>query len=110
MKRPKYNNKKTVLDGIKFDSLSESKRYTQLKWMEKAGEIKGLELQPPYPIVIDGFKVCTYKADFKYRDAATDDLVVEDVKSVYTAKLPIYRLKKKLVWAVYKIDVKEVMM
>jgi hypothetical protein len=66
--------------------------------MEQAGEIKNLILQPSYPIVIAGKKICTYRADFSYFDGSK--FVVEDVKSRPT-KTPIYRLKKKLVEATF---------
>ena len=38
----KYNARKTVVDGIKFDSKKEAARYSELKLMEKAGEIYNL--------------------------------------------------------------------
>ena len=38
----KYNSRKTVLDGIKFDSVKEAKRYAELKLMERAGVISHL--------------------------------------------------------------------
>lgn len=34
-KRFKYNNIPTIIDGIKFDSKAEGKRYTDLKLLEK---------------------------------------------------------------------------
>ena len=43
--RNKYGNKKTVVDGITFDSRKEAKRYQELKLLEKAGEIKDLRRQ-----------------------------------------------------------------
>lgn len=35
----KYNNHKTIVDGIKFDSIREAERYQELKLLETAGEI-----------------------------------------------------------------------
>jgi len=106
MKKNKYNAKKTIIDGIKFDSKKEAARYTELKLMEKGGVIRDLELQPRFDIVINGMKVCYYRADFSYMESG--ELVVEDVKSSYTAKLPVYRLKNKLMKAVHNITIKEV--
>lgn len=40
----KYNNRKTTVDGIKFDSIREAERYQELKLLEEAGEISHLEL------------------------------------------------------------------
>ena len=51
----KYRNRKTTIDGIAFDSKAEARRYAELKLLERAGEIKDLELQPKYRL-LDGFK------------------------------------------------------
>ena len=64
--RNKYKAVKTTIDGITFDSKREAKRYTELKILEKAGYITHLELQPEYPITINGIKLCKYIADFRY--------------------------------------------
>jgi hypothetical protein len=103
MTRSKYNARKTEVDSHTFDSLAESRRYSELKLLEKAGEISGLELQPRYPIVVNGVKVCEYRADFRYFDRGQQ--VVEDVKGFRT---DVYQLKKKLVKACYLIDIMEV--
>lgn len=102
----KYRNKKVTVNGIKFDSIKESRRYFDLTMLERAGEISQLELQPKYYLSINGVKVCSYTADFKYRDKS-GALVVEDVKSPATAKNPVYRLKKKLMFAIYGIEIQE---
>lgn len=83
-------------DGTWFASKAECRRYEELRLLERAGEIRQLQIQPRFPIVIDGVKVCTYVADFAYVDR--DKRTVEDVKGVRT---PLYRLKKKLAEAVY---------
>ena len=41
----KYRSKRTVIDGITFDSKKEANRYCELKLLEKSGEIKNLDLQ-----------------------------------------------------------------
>lgn len=94
----KYKAKKVVIDGILFDSKAEAARYGQLRLLERAGEIRNLEIHPKFPITINGEKVCTYVADFAYFTA--NERVVEDVKSKPT-KTPVYRLKRKLVTALY---------
>jgi len=103
--RSKYNNKKTVVDGITFDSMKEARRYTELKLMEKGKAIYDLMIQPKFPIIVSGVKVCTYIADFAYRDKATSVTIIEDVKGV---KTPVYNLKKKLMKAVHDIEVTEI--
>lgn len=100
----KYNARKTVVDGIQFDSIRESKRYGELKLLERAGEIRNLKIHHKYDIVVNRQKVCTYASDFDYY---TKDNwhIVEDVKGV---KTPVYRLKKKLMKALYNIDIQEI--
>lgn len=95
----KYRNVPTVVDGITFASKREAKRYAELKLLEKAKQIRGLELQPKFPCIVDGKKVCTYIADFGYWEG--EGHTVEDVKSPASARNPTYRLKKKLVEALY---------
>lgn len=109
-KRPfvKYNNVKTEIDGIIFDSKKEANRYLELKILERAGAVRCLEIQVPFNIAVNDVKICTYKADFTYqRKKILDDgweYIVEDVKGV---KTPIYNLKKKLMFACFKIKILE---
>ena len=100
----KYKNVKTTVDGITFDSRKEAARYCNLKLLQKAGEISELELQPRYPLTVNGVIVATYIADFRYVKKGFINYTVEDVKGV---KTPVYRLKKKLMKAIYKIDILE---
>lgn len=102
--RNKFGAKKTIVDGIRFDSMAEAKRYGELKLLARAGEIHDLEIHPRYPLDVKGTRVCTYVADFVYRDTR-GTLHVEDVKGMRTA---LFILKKKLMQAVWGIDVEEV--
>lgn len=103
-KRAKYNAKKTVVDGIKFDSKKESERYSVLKLLERSGQIGGLKLQVVFLLSVNGILVCRYIADFVYNDA-NGNQVVEDCKGFKTRE---YELKRKLMKAVFDIDIKEV--
>lgn len=103
----KFHARKTTLDGITFDSLSESRRYSELKILERVGEISNLAVHPSFPIVVNDKKVCSYIADFAYVDSDGRE-VVEDVKSPATRKLPAYRLKRKLMIACYGVTISEV--
>ncbi len=103
-KRHKYGARPVVIDGIRFDSTAEGTRYWELRRLERAGEITALELQPVYPLVVQGVRIGAYVGDFRYRDAASR-IVVEDVKGIRTA---MYRWKKKHVKAQYGIDIREV--
>ncbi len=107
----KYGAIPTTVEGIRFQSKAEAHRYLELRLLEKAGEIKGLELQPSFPIHVAHHRggeltqVCVYKADFRYREGPRGLLKVEDVKGVCT---PVYKLKKKMVEAQYGIQITEI--
>jgi hypothetical protein len=105
----KYKNVRTR----GFASKREAARYDELKLLEKAGEICALQCQVKFPLQVEGKLICTYIADFCYRlknekfsnnEELVGELVVEDVKGVRT---PIYRLKAKLMKAVYGIKILE---
>ena len=107
----KYNNKKTTIDGITFDSKKEAQRWCDLKTLEKAGVIFGLERQTPFELqpafMWKGKKqrAIIYKADFTYyRDGA---YVIEDVKSKITKNEKVYKMKKKMM-AYRGYEIKEV--
>lgn len=106
-KPSKYRNRKVTLDGIEFDSAKESRRWVELKAMQQAGLIKDLRTQYSVKCVVNGVFVCEWIADFVYTDIKACKTVLEDVKSEVTRKLPVYQLKKKLVWATQKIEIKE---
>lgn len=101
----KYHNIKTERDGYIFDSKKEAARYQELVLLQLAGVIADLELQPKYDLLVNGVKIGTYMADFRYKDIATDETIVEDAKGVRTA---LYRRSKKHMKAQYGIDIKEV--
>lgn len=103
----KYHNKKVIYNGIKFDSKKEKSRYITLKQLERAGIIKDLELQPKF-LLLDTihykgktYPKTYYKADFKYFDNEKGKYIVEDVKSLITAKDKAYRLKIKMLLTKY---------
>ena len=132
VKSPKYKNTKCEYDGIVFDSRKEGIRYQELKMLERAGDIKNLELQKVYELIPAqfetvetgefykvGFKkglpkfkrVCvekavTYKADFVYT-TRFGEIVVEDTKSEAT-KTTEYIIKRKLMLYIHGIKIKEI--
>lgn len=110
-KKSKYGAKRTVVEGIKFDSKKEANRWVQLRAMEEIGLIKELVRQPAFPLakVIDGTdyvvrtpcgRCMSYFADFAYYQEGK--LIVEDVKGIDT---PVSRLKRAIVKMFYGIDV-----
>jgi hypothetical protein len=105
-KRPhKYGATAVTIDGIRFASKKEGKRYAELKLLAKAGEINGLEIQPALPVQSpNGTLIFTYKADFSYWTKG-GQRVIEDVKGVRT---PVYLLKKKIIEALYGFEIVEI--
>lgn len=49
--------KPTEVDGFKFDSRAEARRYGTLKLMQAAGEVHMLRVHPKLPLVINGRKL-----------------------------------------------------
>lgn len=87
-----------------FDSKKEWLRFEELKLLEKAGEVSGIEKQVPFVLYgKNGNKICTYKADFVYLDHGVK--VIEDVKSSFTAKFPVFRIKWKLMEDLFKYEI-----
>ena len=107
IKASKYHNRKTEFAGRVFDSRKEADRYQELLWMQQAGLIQDLELQPRYDLIVNGHKLGFYRGDFRYKEVATDSVILEDVKSPAT-RTAVYRLKKKLVKALYGVEIIEV--
>lgn len=99
-RRNKYGNKKTVIDGITFDSKKEASRYVDLSLLERIEEISDLELQPKFEIIPainwngKRLRARYYIADFKYKQKGI--VIVEDVKSEISKKIPVYTLKRQL--------------
>lgn len=119
--RNKYGAKKTIIDGIEFDSKKEAWRYNELKLMESVGEISNLKLQREFVLIpnqyamVDGKRKCIergikYIADFVYR-TKDGKWVVEDVKGYRDPKSAGYAkfvLKRKLMLYIHGIRIKEV--
>lgn len=100
----KYHNTKTTLDGIKFDSKRESKRYSELLLLERGKVIKDLELQPEFILQLpftdamgNKHRAITYRADFQYKEKGK--IIVEDCKGMRT---DVYKIKKKLFLYAYQ--------
>lgn len=101
-KRSKYGAVRVTIDGLNFDSKREGEVYCELKLRERAGEICNVELQKPFPILIGGFLVGTYKSDFAYHEIKSRKDVVIDVKGFDT---PLSKFKRKCVKAQYGVEV-----
>ena len=107
--RQKYGAIPLVVDGVRFASSREARRYGELRLLERAGQIWDLTLQPEFHLHAAGRPddpselVGKYRGDFAY--ATKEGTIVEDVKGVRT---PLYRWKKKHVEIEYGIRIVEV--
>jgi len=92
--RPKYRNRKTIVDGLVFDSKREANRWALLRIQQRDGVIFDLRRQVEYELVPKqvGERPVKYVADFVYVTRA-GTVVVEDVKGVKTRD---YVIKRKL--------------
>lgn len=125
-KRSKYGNTKVKTeDGLVFDSKKEKERYDKLLEMEREGKIWNLRRQVEYlllPAVTETvpvqlktkvkykevtlYRETNYKADFVYIEDGEE--IVEDVKASKWFQDPVYKLKKKLMYMIHHIKIKEV--
>lgn len=94
----KFNNKKVIVNGLKFDSKMESEFYEYLLELKKQGLIEDFTLQPEF-VLQEGFKKrgisflpIKYKADFQVFLPDGTDYVV-DIKGFETAD---FKIKKKM--------------
>ena len=99
----KYRAQATWVDNIRFASKREAARYQELRLMEKAGLIRELDIQPRFPIKLNGVMICMYVGDFRYLNDK-GEIVIEDVKGIRTAS---YKIKAKLMLALYGITILE---
>jgi len=111
MAKNKFNAKKIIIDGHKFDSIKEGRYYMQLCLQKKATNparrVVSIELQPRFDIIVNEKKIGFYKADFRvnYGDGRTEIIDVKGLKkgSAYA----LFKLKKKIVEALYSIEIIE---
>lgn len=100
-KKTKYKNKKVAVDGIKFDSVAESKYYLMLK--RQGLEFKMQEsfvLQPKFEFRGKKYRAITYKPDFTIYE--NGELVkVVDVKGVQTDS---FKIKAKMFVNVFETE------
>lgn len=108
MSYQKYRAKAVVVDGVRFPSKAQAARYLELRYLERAGEIRLLKLEVPFTLSINGVKICRYVADFTYDEKRECGWVpvVEDTKGF---KTQVYKLKAKLMLAVLGIEIRETM-
>jgi hypothetical protein len=96
----KFRAIRTELDGIKFASRKEARRYRELRLLEKSGELLFFLRQVPFHLPANVKYVCDFLCFWK-----DETVTVEDVKGI---KTPLYILKKKQVEATYPVSITEV--
>lgn len=96
----KFHAIRTEIDGIKFGSKKESKRYQELLYLQKTGEVLFFLRQVPFHLPGNTKYLCDFVVFWK-----NGDITFEDVKGM---KTPMYTLKKKQVESLYPIEIKEI--
>ena len=102
--KSKFGNIKTLYNGRVYDSKHEGRYARDLDLRLKGKDIKSVEPQVSFPIIINGQKICDYISDFvvEHNDGTHE---VIDCKGKLT---DVYKIKKKLVEAVYGVKIVEV--
>jgi hypothetical protein len=104
-RRSKFGNRATVVDGIRFASQAEARRWSELQMLERAGQIHGLRRQPRYPLhALGGDLVGHYVGDFEFSEPGRG-VVTEDVKGMRTQT---YDWKKRHFEAEYRRPIVEI--
>lgn len=108
----KYGAKFEIIDGIRFPSKAEAKRYGELKLLQAGDLVRDLRVHVEFPIMVNEQLICTYEADFVYEGYGLKvsgswewKRIVEDVKGMRTRD---YMIKKKLMRAVHGITIMEI--
>ena len=98
--RSKYGNVKATVGQEVFDSRAEARRWGELLWLQKAGQITDLRRQVPFELVPKqrdpsgrAVRAVVYRADFVYRQGGRE--VVEDFKGG-GIETPAFKIKRKL--------------
>jgi hypothetical protein len=112
-KKPKnkFNAKKTEYNGSTYDSKKEAEYAAKLDLLKKTSgsdKVSKIEKQVKYDIIVNDKKIGFYKLDFKvtYADGCVEHIDVKGLRR--GCAYQIFRLKKKLVEALYGIEIKEV--
>lgn len=106
-KKSKFRNKVFSNKHGRWHSQKEYLRYLELTELQRVGRIRDLEKQVRFLLIDKDEKerATYYIADFTYYEG--DRFIVEDVKSEYTRKLPLYKMKRKLMKTRYSIEIRE---
>lgn len=106
----KYHSKKITRDGETFDSVKEYRRWCELQLLVKANVIQDLKKQVEFLLIPAQYengkcieRAVKYRADFVYTE--NGKTIVEDTKGFKTKD---YIIKRKLMYYIHKIRIKEI--
>lgn len=121
--RSKYGSRKTIVDGISFDSKKEASRYRELLLLERAGKIGNLRRQVKYVLIPAQYenpdsptksgrgkcleRECSYVADFVY-DVQMGPEIIEIVEDTKGFRTEAYKIKRKMMLYMHGIRINEV--
>lgn len=96
----KFNARPTILDGIRFASKKESRRYEELKQLQNDKEVLFFLRQTPFHLPANLKYICDFTVFW-----SNNIVTFEDVKGFRTDQ---YKLKKKLIEHHYPISISEI--
>ena len=104
IQKNRYYTTKSVKgsDGKIYDSKFEAGYGEELRLLKRAGKIKDYQTQINFPLIVGKYNVGTYIADFLV-EHNNGDMEIVETKGFAT---PLFRLKWKLVEAIYEKDYK----
>lgn len=111
----KYGNIHTEYNGVVYMSRKEAAYACQLDDLKLAvldrERVVSYETQVPYQITMNGHDICKYLLDFRvtYADGHVEHVDVKgfDKKSGKFVSTDVFKIKKKLIYAQYGIDILE---
>ncbi len=113
-KKSKFGNKITKRGEITFHSKKEADRWDHLNNLLLIEHISNLRRQVKYRLEVNHIHICDYVADFVY--VKDKSIIVEDIKGIgkkrvgqrrFSTRTADYRIKKKLMKAIFNIDIVE---
>lgn len=107
-RKNKYSAKKTVYNGIEYDSKKEAGYAQTLDGLKTEGKVKDWKRQVKFPVTVNGHDCGFYKLDFliQYTDGHKEYVDIKGCKK--GCAYSMFRLKKKIIEAIYCIEIKEI--